>query len=323
MPVKVETIFLWIILYIKQTKYIYYFTRCFMKRTKEIAIRRPDISVSPDAAWVTVEQRSCGGNYILGLPLYPHAVEFALRNTTHWFKTVYGVHLQVVYIPEGKLRYRYENRSVVLSGNRVLIMPPGKAYSFETLPGCCYKKNVLFINGVNLPDILETFNFDKVTLLTLPDLEQLNIFFKEIYDLMEDQGRGHLPQLSGKSLELLQYLSAFNKGQGASPLLFTLIKNYIGHRFSSDWEIKHLAEEFKVSVRTINRMFNKYLQMTPLQYRQQCRFKAACEFLERSDFSIKEIADQLGYCNQFHFSKEFTRFAGMPPRQYRQKAGEK
>ena len=100
-------------------------------------------------------------------------------------------------------------------------------------------------------------------------------------------------------------------------MLFNLMKSYIGNNFSKDFELKMLADEFKISVRTINRMFNKHLGITPLQYRRQRRFFVACELLRHNDLSIKEIADELGYCNQFHFSREFTRLAGKPPRLWR------
>ena len=127
----------------------------------------------------------------------------------------------------------------------------------------------------------------------------------------------NLPQLTGKSLELLQYLGGFVDVPENSLLLFNLIKGYIGNNFSKDFELKMLADEFKISVRTINRLFQKNAGTTPLHYRQQCRFTAACELLRQNDLSIKEIADKLGFCNQFHFSREFTRLAGISPRNWR------
>lgn len=289
-----------------------------MKKKHEIPLKKPGRVFSSAAADVTVEQRSIGRNAVLPYPLYPHAVEFARRTTSHWYRTEYGVHLLIVYIPEGKLRYRFENHSVVLEKNKVLIIPPGKAFRFESLEGFSYRKNVLFVNGINLPAVADSLGFDRISLLKLPDLSVLDRIFKEIYDLMEEHWQKNLPQLAGKSFELLQYLAAFTEQPESSRMLFNLMKSYIGNNFSKDFELKMLADEFKISVRTINRMFNKHLGITPLQYRQLRRFQVACELLRHNDLSIKEIADELGYCNQFHFSREFTRLAGKPPRLWRQ-----
>ena len=289
-----------------------------MKKTNGIPLKKPGRFFSSAAADVTVEQRSLGGNVVLPYPLYPHAVEFARRTTSHWFRTEYGVHLMIVYIPEGKIRYRYENRSVILEKNKILIIPPGKAFRFETVEGWSYRKNVLFVNGINLPAVAATLGIDKISLLKLPDLTIPENIFRSIYDWME-QSTDALPQLAGKTFELLQYLSGFVEQQETSPLLFNLIQSYIGSNFARDWELKILAEEFKISERTINRLFHKHLGMTPAQYRRECRFNAACELLKQNDLSLKEIADHLGYCNQFHFSKEFSRLAGISPRLWRRK----
>ena len=288
-----------------------------MKNKNVIPLSKPGRSFSPAAADVNVKQRSIGGNAVLPYPVYPHAIEFARRTTSHWFRTQYSVHLLVVYIPEGKIRYRYENRSVVLEKNKVLIIPPGKAYRFETVEGCPYCKNVLFINGINLPAVASTLGFEKIVQLKLPDLDAVERIFREIDVLMADGGEKNLPQLTGKSLELLQYLGGFVDVPDNSMLLFNLIKGYIGNNFSKDFELKMLADEFKISIRTINRLFQKNAGTTPLHYRQQCRFTAACELLRQNDLSIKEIADKLGFCNQFHFSREFTRLAGISPRSWR------
>ena len=312
-----KTIFAEIILYIKRTIIIYVLTGK-MKKSDGIPLKKPGRFFSSAAADVMVEQRALGGNVILPYPLYPHAVEFARRTTSHWFRTEYGVHLMIIYIPEGKIRYRYENRSVILEKNKVLVIPPGKAFRFETVEGCVYRKNVLFVNGINLPSVADTLGFDRISLLKLPDLTVPEDIFHAIYESME-QNTGDLPFLTGKTLELLQYLSGFVEQQESSPLLFKLIQSYIGNNFSREFELKTLAEEFRVSERTINRLFHKHLGVTPAQYRRECRFNAACELLRQNDLSIKEIADHLGYCNQFHFSKEFTRLAGVAPRLWRRK----
>ena len=288
-----------------------------MKKKNVIPLNKPGRSFSPAAADVNVKQRAIGANAVLPYPVYPHAIEFAHRTSSHWFRTQYSLHLQIVYIPEGKIRYRYENRSVILEKNNVLIIPPGKAYRFETVEGWPYRKNVLFINGINLPAVASTLGFEKIVQLKLPDMDAVEKIFYEIDDLMTGSEEKNLPQLAGKSLELLQYLSGFVDVPENSQLLFNLIKGYIGNNFSKDFELQVLADEFKISIRTINRLFQKNAGTTPLHYRQQCRFTAACELLRQNDLSIKEIADKLGFCNQFHFSREFTRLAGMPPRDWR------
>ena len=41
------------------------------------------------------------------------------------------------------------------------------------------------------------------------------------------------------------------------------------------------------------------------------------ELLRNTPFSINEISEKLGYCNQVHFNKAFQRIRNIPPSQFR------
>jgi len=270
---------------------------------------------------VKIFQRSWKGSDVIRTPLYPHAVEFSHRwEENYWYATTYSQHMLVVFLPEGKLRYRCDNRPFLISGRRILLIPPGKAYRFETVAGGSpYRKYVLFISGVNLPGILETMGFERPAMLELPETETVTRYFHDLYDMLDSPERSRIPALSSKCFEFLLYLGNL-RGEGthpAAPLLFSLLKNHIKSDFSPGVELKDIAAKFNVSPRTVNRMFAAYLNTTPAQYRRECRFRAACELLTMTDLSLKEIADHLGYCSQFHFSREFKHQAGMPPRQWK------
>ena len=288
-----------------------------MNRSADMLWRQPKQSYSPEAGDVTVVQRTWGSGRMICAPLYPHTVEFAFRRSRHWYTTEYSCHLQIVYLPEGKLRYRFDNRSVIVTGRRILLIPPGKAFHFETVSAIPYRKYVLFVSGVNLPGILETLGMTQPEVIDLPETETLEKYFGETYELLGDQTPERLHVLAGRCLELLHRLSELLAPDNASPLLFRVIKNHIESNFSRSIGVGDLGREFNVSPRTINRMFNTCLHTTPAKYRRECRFRAACELLASTELSVKEIADRLGYCNQFHFSREFARQSGLSPRVWR------
>ena len=104
-----------------------------MTEAADMLWRRPKQSYSPEAEDVTVSQRTWGDGRMIRAPLYPHTVELAYRRSRHWYTAEYSRHLQIVYLPEGKLRYRFDSRSVTVTGRRLLLIPPGKAFHFETV----------------------------------------------------------------------------------------------------------------------------------------------------------------------------------------------
>jgi AraC-like DNA-binding protein len=63
-------------------------------------------------------------------------------------------------------------------------------------------------------------------------------------------------------------------------------------------------------------LYHGYVSYSDLVDGRRC--KAACEALEHTQQSIKDIAAALGYSDPTHFSRAFRRIAGLNPRQYRQ-----
>ena len=57
--------------------------------------------------------------------------------------------------------------------------------------------------------------------------------------------------------------------------------------------------------------------MPPKKYVQQERHKKALSLLQDPDLTIEQIAEQTGYCDQFHFSRQFKKILGITPSAYR------
>ena len=58
---------------------------------------------------------------------------------------------------------------------------------------------------------------------------------------------------------------------------------------------------------------------TPNDLHIRARMCRACALLRETDLSVKEVANQLGYDDQYYFSRLFKLVNGLPPRAYRAK----
>ena len=119
---------------------------------------RLPLSVNPDSLLQfggsqEIIERSFGGPVIEPLPLYPHAMEFCCHYGKWWCEDPYNRFVLVISVPDGRLRYRLDGRSIILSGNDVLIIPRGVKYYFETVDDTVYRKNVLYLMGMNVDDL--------------------------------------------------------------------------------------------------------------------------------------------------------------------------
>jgi len=84
--------------------------------------------------------------------------------------------------------------------------------------------------------------------------------------------------------------------------------------------VSSLAQELGVEVRTLYSIFLHYAGCGPKEYLSRYVIDMACFLLQSTVKSIGEIADELGFSNQFHFSRVFKAYIGVPPSVYRNQA---
>ncbi len=95
------------------------------------------------------------------------------------------------------------------------------------------------------------------------------------------------------------------------------IINYIESNYSnSDLTIKSIADKFYFTQSYFTRLFKETTGVTPIQYIIKIRMTKACELLSHKSFTIAQIAETVGFKNQFYFSKEFKKYYGVTPSQY-------
>ncbi len=83
--------------------------------------------------------------------------------------------------------------------------------------------------------------------------------------------------------------------------------------------ISALAKQLGVSVRTLNREFQKTLAMSAQEFIQRNRTQSAATALRESTDTIADIAANFGYCDQSAFTRQFRAHLGLTPRAYRER----
>jgi len=81
--------------------------------------------------------------------------------------------------------------------------------------------------------------------------------------------------------------------------------------------IQEVAAEAGYSTDHFTRTFKKIMGCSPQQFLVNARIAKSKHLLIDSELSIKEMADQLGYCNAYFFSRQFKTMTGLTPTEYR------
>ena len=82
-----------------------------------------------------------------------------------------------------------------------------------------------------------------------------------------------------------------------------------------------LAEECGITESYFRRLFTRKYGVSPKEYIIRLRMGYAKDLLSSGDVSITEAAEICGYAEVTHFSREFSKRVGVPPRVF--KIGEK
>ncbi len=83
--------------------------------------------------------------------------------------------------------------------------------------------------------------------------------------------------------------------------------------------LDEVARLVGLSYESFRKKFAQRMGTAPAKYRQVRLIERACALLMHRSHSHKEIAEQLGFCDEFHFPKVFRKQMGFSPHAFRLK----
>ncbi len=80
-------------------------------------------------------------------------------------------------------------------------------------------------------------------------------------------------------------------------------------------QINNIAQQIKVSERTINRKFTDAVGLSPKQFSSIVRLRRAIDCLTNPDYAISSIAIDCGFSDQGHMTRDIKSYMGQTPTQ--------
>ncbi|WP_139995637.1 response regulator [Paenibacillus paridis] len=95
------------------------------------------------------------------------------------------------------------------------------------------------------------------------------------------------------------------------------ILTYIEGHYAQDITVKSLAHYVMMGENYVSALFKKKTGQTLISYLHEFRIHKAKEFLKRTDLTVNEIGERVGFMNDNYFIKIFKRITGTTPSQFR------
>ena len=80
-----------------------------------------------------------------------------------------------------------------------------------------------------------------------------------------------------------------------------------------------LAQQCHMSETHFRRIFQEKMNMTPIEYVNFVRVKKACELIDKTDISMEEVAEKVGFITQSTFNRNFRKIIGTSPYQWKKR----
>ncbi len=89
------------------------------------------------------------------------------------------------------------------------------------------------------------------------------------------------------------------------------------HSPEQRFPVEGIAVEVGMDYANFRRLFVQYYHMPPMEYRIRKRLEKIQSLLKTTDLSLKEIADRFGYADIYTFARQFKKYVGTSPGQFR------
>ena len=255
--------------------------------------------------------------YITDIGYYPKA-RFHFRN-----RPFGSSQFILIYCTEGQGEIHINQNIQSITSGHFFIIPSGIAHSYHAdkqNPWSIYwihfsgRKSVSFFKYSNQSISIERGKTSRKD-------DRLELFW-EIFSNLE----------RGFSMETLEYVnlclpyllgSFIHAGPFKS---VTEIKEHDPVELSINYMLENLTKKLKVSDIALGigystshfcRLFLSKTGHSPIDYFIQLKVQKACRLLENPGWTVSDVAREMGFEDQFYFSRLFHKVMGMPPSEYR------
>lgn len=142
----------------------------------------------------------------------------------------------------------------------------------------------------------------------------------ESIEMLLHSSEAHDRRLAENSFERLLLLTDRVHRRATLPTLDPRVvraKALIDDQFLRGISLTEIADKIHVSSSRLAHLFRDQVGRTPMAYLEHLRMKEAMRLLLGANLRIYEVAERVGFVNQFHFSVRFRKHTGQSPRQFR------
>lgn len=222
----------------------------------------------------------------------------------------------ISFILRGGYEEKIRNRSNERFPQTVIFHPPQEGHAVNFFDAQTLIFQIKIETAFNQDDHLKSIFEDSFSVKN----ETLNLILTRIYSEHKRNDNFSNLAIHGLMLELLAEVGRYKsekKNKDKNPKWLGKIKEILSDDFNSKRTLEEIAAQINVHPVYLSREFRRLTGCTIGEFTRRLRIEKACRKLAKSEKKLSEIAVELGFYDQSHFTNTFKRITGITPAEYR------
>ena len=180
----------------------------------------------------------------------------------------------------------------------------------------------MHFDGTIAHDLYNRYELNLKKHETLPFINDRIKLFNQIFEIFKSYYIDL--QLEYASVLSLNFISSFIYNEIDMSVnihkqdnLVGAIIDFLNRHIDQSFKSSDIAREFNLSKSYIHTLFKKRTGYSLIHFFNLKKVQKACEYLNFTDLSIKEISYKIGIKDPLYFSRVFKNYMGISPREYK------
>jgi AraC-like DNA-binding protein len=227
----------------------------------------------------------------------------------------------IEYVVRGQGTLKLQNRNHVLKPGSIFSYGPGVRQDIIANSKDPPVKYFVDFTGEKSEEILRLCRLSAGSAAQVFPATELQSIFDEI--IRCGQRSSPLSQelcaklLECMALEIAESGAPHHTAEALSFTTYRQCRQHIEKNFQRLKTLRQVAQECHLNAAYLCRLFQRYDHQSPFQYLLRLKLNQAAEMLNQPGALVKNVADQIGFGDPYHFSRAFKTVFGISPGAFR------
>lgn len=232
-------------------------------------------------------------------------------------------HWLVHYVASGMGQLQTGNQEYILGPGQAFLLPPSQEHWYKADSADPWTYWWIGFNGPQASNVANWFGINRIPQVIFPS-DSFETSFKILWDCLSlEKNRFPPGHLTARLLDILEQLFArelFSIDESSCGQ-WNKIMGFFEAHYCELLSLEDLYRSCSVSSSELHRLFYKHLGMAPKKYLTQRRMERAKSLLLDARRPISRVSSLVGYKEYQSFERQFKRWFGISPREWRIKEG--